>query len=187
MGVLGVFAYQNKPWEKYTKKFDEIAQTQPKSQSEPSKKAKKRKRKRGKKSFRDETNDIDVEIVELRARDRQIISKGPKFALPDKKLDFANGSSGRSLNQNEINRTLGSAQGKYIDCIKNARGSAELKAEIGLRLLVDENGRVEKKRVTAPRYLIDHGLFECMSRVANNMNFKATGAHSLVTVPFDLY
>ena len=64
--------------------------------------------------------------------------------------------------------------------------SAELAATITLKLLVSDRGSVSKLRVQAPNYLLKNGLYECASRSARGMRFPATGAATLVTVPFDL-
>ena len=189
MGVGGVFLYQKQPWKTYTDKFDQIGTiARPGKKPEKQKKAKSKRRKQKRVSRRDDSIDnVDVEIVELSARDRQSISKGPKISLPEKSLDYEKGNLNRSLNENEINAALGAVQNGFIDCIKEAHGSADLKAAIRLRLLVNKKGRIEKKRLTAPRFLFDQGLMGCFGGVTKRMDFKATGAYSVVSIPFDLY
>lgn len=149
--------------------------------------------KRGKRGKRSRTSgdgeaalqEID-ERISLTAADRKMIWRGPEIAAPDSAVDFGAEGGGRRLNDDEIHGGVQSGQSAMVSCIAEARGQAELAAKITLKMLVSDRGSVSKVRVQAPSYLLKNGLYECASRSARNMRFPATGAATLVTVPFDL-
>jgi hypothetical protein len=180
VGAGGTWAALTQPW-----KGDELAAVPEVADAAPADTGKgKGKRKRRRRKRNSEQVPID-ELVKLTAADRQMISKGPGIKLPPKSVDFE-GESGRPLNQSEINAGIQRASRAMISCIAKARGNAEMTAKITLKMLVGPNGRVLKRQLRAPRYLIKNGLYECAGSAAGKMGFPSTGAHTVVTVPFDL-
>lgn len=123
---------------------------------------------------------------QLSAADRAAVWRGPAVALPDRELDFAEGGGGRPLSQQEIDRGVGGGRAALTECIHQARGEAELTAKMTLKFLVDERGSVTRTRVRAPAYLQERGLHECVQRVTRGLSFPATGAATVVTLPFEL-
>lgn len=125
-------------------------------------------------------------IVELSAADRQLVWNGPGVALSPRDVDMGSADEGRSLDQGEIDQAVAASADAIVDCIKDARGNAELAATITMKALVEGTGRVSKVRVRAPRYLIENGVASCIRSEANAMRFAATGAQTVVSVPFNL-
>jgi hypothetical protein len=124
--------------------------------------------------------------VELSAADREAIWRGTKPELAAHEVDFGAAEDGRPLAADEINRTVSASADAIVACIETARGNAELEATITLEALVEPDGRVSDSRVRAPRYLHRQGLTTCMQKQARALQFPATGAQTLVTLPFDL-
>lgn len=150
--------------------------------------AKRGKRKRGKRTKGEseaELQEIDERVV-LTAADRTMQWRGPAIAAPDSAVNFGEEGGGRRLDDSEIHAGVSGAQREMVSCIADARGQAELAAKITLKLLVSDSGKVSKVRMQAPSYLLKNGLFECASGAARRMRFPATGAQTLVTVPFEL-
>ncbi len=125
-------------------------------------------------------------MIELSAADRKLVWRGDKVELGPRDMDMTS-ESGRSLDPGEISSGIQSRSSDVIACITEARGNAELSATITMKALVEGNGRVSKVRVRAPKYLVDNGVHTCIRRQAKSMEFAATGAQTVVTVPFDLY
>jgi hypothetical protein len=124
--------------------------------------------------------------VVLTEADRRLEWRGDEVALPSSKLDMAGGGDeGRALDGREIQSTFARDGQAMLDCIVKATGEAELKATV--TALVDPSGRVVKSRVQAPAYLFGNGLSACARRALGSLGFPATGAHTVVTQPFDLF
>ena len=124
---------------------------------------------------------------ELTAADRAMVSRGPAISLPARTVDMAGGGDdGRPLQAGEIDDTIRGASGPVLACIEEARAGAELRATVKLQLLVGGDGRVGKVRVSAPRWLIQHGLADCASAAARRWRFPATGAPTVVDAPFHI-
>jgi hypothetical protein len=149
------------------------------------KRRKKRRRKRPGNGNDTETVYID-EVVELTAAQRQLAWKGDSVSLPPRNIDFSGGDDARSLDQSEINEGIASGRRAVVGCIAEARGNAELVATITVKFLVDRGGRVTKIAIQAPAYLHENGVDPCIRRAVRAMSFPATGAATVVTVPFDL-
>jgi hypothetical protein len=129
----------------------------------------------------------DAPAPVLTAADRAPVSRGPTISLPDRQLDLTGGGAeGRPLQASEIDETIRGASGPVLACIADARAGAELRADVRLQLLVGGDGRVSKVRVTAPRWLVQHGLADCASAAARRWRFPATGAPTVVDAPFHL-
>jgi hypothetical protein len=150
------------------------------------KKRKKRKRRNKRRQRAETSTAVGEPLVVLTAAERKLVWRGPSIALDAKEVDFAGGSDGRALDQGEIDQGIASAADSIIECIKSARGSAELASTITFKALVEGDGRVSRTRVRAPRYLLDHGLYSCVRGAAKRMRFAATGAQTVVSVPFEL-
>ncbi len=185
LGGGGVYLALEKPWS-----GDEaaaVADAGPAVATAQPKKKKRRKRsKRGKRPG-DVEIALDGEIPKLGAADRKLVWKGEAVKLPTKQVDFAEASEGRPLDAGEINQVIRSQSKRLLSCITSARGNAELDAKITVKMLVNESGRVVKTRIRAPSYLFAHGFYGCASKAARAMRFPATGAHTVVDAPYDLY
>jgi hypothetical protein len=126
--------------------------------------------------------------VVLTEADRRMEWRGDDVALPSVKMDMAGGGAeGRPLDGREIQSTFAADGQAVLDCIVKATGAAELKATVTVKLLVEPSGRPVKSRVHAPAYLFGNGLLACAKRAIGGLRFPATGAHTVVTQPFDLY
>lgn len=145
---------------------------------------KKRRKKRG--------NQVEIQvdgddIPELSAADRQLIWKGDKVALPKQSIDMGSEGGGRPLSGSEINSVVQGQSDRMLACITSARGNAQLASKIEVEMLVNGDGRVEKSRFRAPKYLFDNGFYGCARKAANAMRFPATGGFTVVEAPYDLY
>jgi hypothetical protein len=127
----------------------------------------------------------DDSIV-LSAADRRLEWRGDEVALPPQTIDMAAGDDARPLAPSEIQAAIDRNGQPMIDCIVGAIGGAPLSGAVTLQLLVDGNGRVVRSRVQAASYLFGHGLLACAKRAAQGFGFPATGAHTVVTAPFEL-
>ena len=130
--------------------------------------------------------EVDDAIV-LTDADRRLEWRGDAVALPAQSVDMSAGDDARPLDAGEIQRTFERSRGALLDCIVRAAGEAPLESTVTLEMLVDGGGRVLKSRVQAPVYLFAHGLLPCAKRAAQQLGFPATGGHTVVTQPFELY
>lgn len=151
-----------------------------------------KKRKKRKKRRKRKPGDVQIEVAgddipELSAADRKLKWKGDAISLPKRSVDMGSDDGGRPLSGSEINATIRSQQDRILACITKARGNAQLKAKITVKMLVNGSGRVQKSRFRAPGYLFDHGFYGCARKAASAMSFPTTGGHTVVEVPFDLY
>jgi hypothetical protein len=186
IGAGGIFALLEKPWASGEEvQAATMDAGSPDDLDEPKKNKKRRGKRRRAGSGSGELQEID-ERVQLTAADRQLVWRGPKIVAPNKDVDFGEGGDGRSLDDSEIDQGIQPKQDKFVSCIADARGQAELAANITLKLLVNGKGGVQKVRVRAPSYLLKHGLYDCATEVARTMRFPASGAPTVVTVPFNL-
>ena len=135
----------------------------------------------------DPVDDVGEPAVVLTDADRRLEWRGDEVALPSKRVDMAGGGDGRALEGREIQMTISRDGQAMLDCIVRAVGEAPLESTVTLEMLVDGTGRVLKSRVQAPVYLFAHGLLPCAKRAAQQLGFPATGAHTVVTQPFELY
>jgi hypothetical protein len=125
--------------------------------------------------------------VQLGDADLAMVWKGDAVELPPREVDMESGAEARSLSGGEINQVIRGSSQAVSDCLTSAAGNAEIKAQITLKLLVDGSGRVKKVRTRAPAYLFAHGLNACIRGAAFDLSFPATGGHTVVTAPYDLY
>ena len=125
--------------------------------------------------------------VEVSPEELRLVWRGPAVSLPARDVDMGGGGGGgRALQQGEIDDGIRAHADAVLACIKKARGDAEIQSTITLQMLVDGQGRVEKSRVRAPVYLMRQGLEACVEAASRGFSFAATGAPTIVTVPFDL-
>jgi hypothetical protein len=186
LGGAGTYAALEKPW---AGGGDEVAGVEMDAgigEPDDSAKGKKKRRKRGRRGNGEvELQEID-ERIQLTAADRKMVWRGPKIVLPEKNMDFASGGGGRNLDQSEISDGVTGGEKRLMSCIAEARGQAELAANITLKFLVNDHGGVGKVRVQAPSYLLKNGLYNCATSAVRAMRFPGTGAATVVTVPLDL-
>lgn len=185
LGAAGTYAALEKPWAGGEQVA--VVEIDAGPQVEEDSKSRKKRGKRGRrgKNGNVELQEID-ERIQLTAADRKMTWRGPKIVLPEKNMDFESGGGGRNLNQSEINDGVTGGQKRLMSCIAEARGQAELAANITLKFLVSAEGRATKLRLQSPQYLLKNGLYECAGSAVRSMNFPATGAATIVTVPLDL-
>ena len=184
VGAGGVYLGLERPWQGGETAAISSGDAGPEAVAKKRKK-RKRRNKRRKRSGGGEI--LGDPIVELTAADRKLVWRGPRIALDDREMDFgAGGDGGRALDQGEIDAGIATRSDAIVDCIAEARGYAELSATITLEALVEGTGRVSRSRVRAHQYLMDNGLAKCIQREAKAMRFAATGAQTVVSVPFNL-
>ncbi|MCW5808531.1 MAG: hypothetical protein KIT31_39640 [Deltaproteobacteria bacterium] len=119
--------------------------------------------------------------------DRRMEWRGDDVTLPPRTVDMASGTESRTLDDGEINATIGAQSGGVRDCIVQGAKGTDLRASITIVLVVDGTGRVTRSRLEAPRYLFDKGnLLTCAQRALRQMKFPATGAPTKVTFPAQL-
>src|SRR5580704_12102677 len=124
-----------------------------------------------------------VQLVQLSAADRVLEWRGDDTSRPPQKIDMANGTESRSLDDGEIRSTIDSQSGPAQSCVMAGATNTDLKGTITIKLVVDGNGRVIKSKVQAFHYMFEHGLLGCMQRAVGGMKFPATGTSTLVTMP----
>lgn len=188
VGSAATFVALEKPWQRGK---DEVSEVSIDAGVELAADDTKGKRgKRGRRGRRGQGDKVEMQViderVQLSAADRKMVWRGPAVALPESSVDFSGGGGGRSLDQGEINDAVRARSSTISQCIADARGQAELAAQITLKFLVNGKGGVDKIRVHAPSYLLKNGLYDCAGSAVRRMPFPATGGHTVVTVPFDL-
>jgi hypothetical protein len=122
---------------------------------------------------------------ELSASDRERVWRGAALSLPARSVDLGSESSARPLETDEINDTMRRSSQPIMSCIESALAGAQLSGgEVELEMLVSGGGAVQKVRVAAPRWLMEHGFADCASAAARRIRFPATGAATIVNAPF---
>jgi len=126
-------------------------------------------------------------LVPLTAADRALEWRGDAVVLPPQKFDLGAGAAEtRGLDQSEIEQATSSQGGGVRDCVVRGVTNTDLQGTITVQMLVDGSGRVTKTRLQAPRYLLDHGLYDCTQRATSRMHFPAVGGATIVTLPVTL-
>lgn len=121
----------------------------------------------------------------LSAADRERVWRGAALSLPTRSVDMGSESSARPLETGEIDDTMRRSSQPIMTCIEDALAGAELRGgEVALEMLVSGAGAVQKVRVGAPRWLMEHGFADCASAAARRIRFPATGAPTIVNAPF---
>lgn len=147
----------------------------------------KKKPRRGKRGAGAGDGETDAPAPVLSASDRERVSRGPAITLPSRSIDMGSDSSSRPLEPGEIDDTIRRSSQGITSCIESALAGAELSGgSIELEMLVSGAGAVQKVRVAAPRWLMEHGFADCASAAARRIRFPATGAPTVVNAPFHL-
>lgn len=131
------------------------------------------------------SREVDDDVV-LTDADRRVEWRGDAVAQPPRTLDLTTDDGARPLDDGEIASGVAGGSRAMVDCIKDAAGSAPLSGEVTVQMLVGGDGKATKVRVRAAAYLHEHGLTACAKRAARGFPFPATGAPTVVTVPFEL-
>jgi hypothetical protein len=131
----------------------------------------------------DSPTQAPVQLVPLTAADRVLEWRGDDTTRPPQKIDMANGTEARSLDDGEISSVISSQSAAAQQCVMAGATNTDLKGTITVKLVVDGNGRVIKSKVQAFHYMFEHGLLGCMQRAVGGMKFPATGQSTLVTLP----
>lgn len=124
--------------------------------------------------------------IQLSQADRALEWRGDDTSRPSQKFDMADGVEARSLDNGEITATLDAQSKPVRNCVLAAAENTDLAGTITVKWVVSGAGRVLKTKVSAFRYLFEHGLLECIRRASQQLRFPATGASTLVTVPIEL-
>ncbi len=190
LGAAGTYLALEKPWASEKTTVAAVVVDAGQEAGEPTE-GKRRGKRRGKKGKRPgTTEDVGLQViderVQLTAADRKVVWKGPAVVLPERNLDMSSGGGGRSLDQGEIRSAVSGGQRGLMKCIADARGQAELAANITLKFLVKGDGSIGALRVRAPSYLLNNGLHACTIGAVRKMRFPSTGGATVVTVPLDL-
>ena len=128
--------------------------------------------------------DLGAPAPVLTSADRERLWRGPAISLPDRSIDLGSESNARPLTTSEIDDVMRRSAQPIMTCIETALAGAELSSEVELEMLVSGAGAVQKVRVGAPRWLMEHGFADCASSAARKVRFPATGAATVVNAPF---
>jgi hypothetical protein len=178
LGAVVVYLVLEKPWQ--SDGVEEVAV----ADAGPVAGKNKRAARKGKRRRR--AASADVGPVVLTPAERKLVWRGPPVEVAEREVDFSAGGGGRPLQGAEIDEGVKPRAAGVIECITEARGDAEVYAEITVKFLVEGDGRVSKARVRAPAYLQGRGLLACVRGELAQARFAATGAQTAVTVPFTL-
>lgn len=181
-GALATWLAMARPW-----RSKEAPVVQPAADAAPEPVASGKKKSRHRRGSAGGDDEADAPAPILSAADRERVWRGAALSLPARSVDMGSESSARPLESGEINDTMrGSAQ-PIMSCIESALGGAELPGgEVELEMLVSGGGAVQKVRVGAPRWLMEHGFADCASGAARRIRFPATGAPTIVNTPFHI-
>ena len=124
--------------------------------------------------------------IALTAGDRALEVRGDDVSLPARTIDVGAGADARPLDDGEIRSTLAAQAGAVKDCVVRGATGTDLQATITIEMVVDGGGRVTRSRVSAPRYLHEHGLVGCVQRALARVRFPGTGGATRVTLPVTL-
>jgi hypothetical protein len=187
LGAVATYLALERPWQAPAKPPPEVAVgTPPPVDAGPSPRKGKRRTGRTTTPAGTVERQVDDDLV-LSAADRALEWRGDAVALPPRTIDLGGaGDDGRPLDDGEIQGAVGRGARAMVDCVAGAAGGAPLVATITVSMLVGGDGAVQKLRVRAPRYLHEHGLLACARGAARGLPFPATGAPTVVTVPFVL-
>lgn len=135
----------------------------------------------------DEDVDPGPTTVALSAADRALETRGDDTTLPAQTINMAGGGrDARPLDDGEIGQVINAQGGGIKDCVVQGATNTDIRGTITLKLVVDGNGKIIKTRISAPHYMLEHGLLTCTQRAVGRMRFPATGAPTLVTFPINL-
>ena len=130
-------------------------------------------------------SETDAPAPVLSASDRERVWRGAALSLPPRSIDMGQDSSARPLETGEIDDVMHRSSQPIMSCIESALAGAELDGgSVELEMLVSGAGAVQKVRVGAPRWLMEHGFADCASSAARRIRFPATGAPTVVNAPY---
>lgn len=178
VGALATWLAMARPWRSDPKAAAQVAP----ADAAPEQAAGTKRVRRGKRGGGG--GDPDAPAPVLSASDRERVWRGAAISLPERSIDLGNESSARPLQADEINDTMRRSSEPIMSCIENALAGAELAGQVELEMLVSGGGAVEKVRVGAPRWLMEHGFADCASAAARRVRFPATGAPTVVNAPY---
>ena len=122
----------------------------------------------------------------LKPEERKIVAVGDKLTGTEVINLAESGGGDHELSQEEIDAVFRPRQGRIISCIDDARGEAQLDAQVTVAFRMQRSGKVSGVRVEAPAYLVNHGLLACVRGVVQSMPFPASTKAQIVTYPFAL-
>lgn len=124
--------------------------------------------------------------ITLTAADRALEWRGDNTSI-SRKIDMSSGADARSLENSEINATVGNQTAGVRQCVVQGATGTDLKTTITIKIVVEGTGKVSRSQMQAPRYLFEKGnLLACAQAALRGMSFPATGAPTLVTFPVTL-
>jgi hypothetical protein len=123
--------------------------------------------------------------IALSAADRALEWRGDNTSI-SRKIDMNSPADARSLENSEINATVGSQTAPVRQCVIQGATGTDLKTTITVKIVVEGTGKVSRSQLQAPHYLFEKGLLGCAQSALRNLHFPATGAPTLVTFPINL-
>ena len=107
----------------------------------------------------------------LKPEERKLVTVGDKLTGTEV-INLAESSGGdHELSQEELDAVFRPRQSRIISCIDDARGEAQLDAQITVAFRVPRSGKVSGVRLEAPAYLINHGLLTCVHGIIQSLPF----------------
>ena len=123
----------------------------------------------------------------LRPEERKLVTVGDKLTGTEVINLAESGGGDHELSQEELDAVFRPRQSRIISCIDDARGEAQLDAQITVAFRVPRSGKVSGVRLEAPAYLINHGLLSCVRGIVQSLPFPASSKAQIVTYPFSLH
>jgi len=134
----------------------------------------------------DEPVEAGPPLIQVPSSELANVTRG-QAAVGPSKVDMSSNTESRSLNGDEINSVIRSQAGGIRDCVVKIATNTSLKAiTVEVKLAVDGSGKVTSYAVTGPKYMQDHGLYDCVGRAAARIKFAAVGGSTLVDFPVQL-
>ncbi len=180
LGALATWLLMARPW----RSAEQPSALQAPADAAPAQTPGKKKPRRGKRGGATDDGS-EQPAPELSAADRERVWRGAALSLPSRSIDMGSESSARPLEAGEIDDTMRRSAQPIMSCIESALAGAQLSGgSVELEMLVSSAGAVQKVRVGAPRWLMEHGFADCASAAARRIRFPATGAPTIVNAPF---
>lgn len=179
LGAIVTWLVMARPW-----RSEERPVVQAPADAAPEPAPDRKKGRKGKRGGGTAAADPDTPAPVLTAADLERVWRGPSISLPERSIDLGSESNARPLRADEIDGAMRRSAQPIMTCIESALAGAELQSEVELEMLVSGAGAVQKVRVGAPRWLMEHGFADCASAAARRIRFPATGAPTVVNAPF---
>ena len=123
----------------------------------------------------------------LKPEERKLVTVGDKLTGTEV-INLAESSGGdHELSQEELDAVFRPRQSRIISCIDDARGEAQLDAQITVAFRVPRSGKVSGVRLEAPAYRRNHGLLACVRGIVQSLPFPPSSKAQIVTYPFSLH